>query len=112
MKKEAVKYKAGDKVKVRTWEEMKNLYGISYHGGINPDIEGDVSFDSFMIGMEYDVKNLPNRIVTILEKGDNCYRVENSQWYFQDYMFEGSEEVNNKQSHFEPVNSRFEILDL
>lgn len=79
------KFKVGDKVRVRSWEDMEKQYGLNGCGSIN------TPGDSFTKGM----KQYCGKVVTINAVGKknysgyNTYRIENGDlWNFTDAMFE------------------------
>ena len=109
-----MKYKAGDVVKIKTFEDMSNEYGLT--------LKGDINKLPYCFGRnrERDIKNeFPDRIFKI-EKikireirytDRECYIMQNSTWQWADYMIEcviivKCETVDT------PIESRFEILDL
>jgi len=59
-----MKYKVGDKVKIKTWEDMEKEFGTNHHGSIKVKC-------SFTKEMEIKIKNLNNRAVTISRIRDN-----------------------------------------
>ncbi len=77
-----MKYKVGDKVKVRSWESMKKEFGLNKNGSIKCRTE-EVCFIE-------DMKEYCWEIVTIKEAINNIYKVkEDSEiWNFTDDMFE------------------------
>lgn len=92
-----MKYKVGDEVELKTWEEMQKKH------------TGDLWNPSFKKYMEIDVPQLfPDRVfeITDVNNATITYSFRNSQWHWnKDYI----EELAKKP---EPINSRFEILDL
>lgn len=72
------KYKVGDKVRVREWEDMANEFGIDACG----DIDCEISFVTSMA-------MFCGRVVTIKDVNGNFYEIEedNGEWEWRDYMF-------------------------
>ena len=75
-----MKYKVGDRVRVRDWDDMKKEYGL--------DRDGDINIrPCFATGM----KKFCGKIVTITGADGENYHIEgdNECWFFTDKMFEG-----------------------
>ena len=94
-------YKPGDKVKIKTWGQMKKEFG-SNHDRFQTVLN---TFPSFS---EYMEKSIPkNRVIEIGDiHSSRSYKIRNSRWLCSDDMIEKLEEG------FFPIESRFEILDL
>ena len=92
-----MKYKVGDKVEMKTWEEIK---GTS--SGWNPAFEAYMKIDF--------IKIFPDRIVEIIKVDDewSIYSIKNDNWSWKDYYIKGLA----KEPKHEPIRSRFEILDI
>lgn len=77
-----MKYKAGDKVRVRSWESMEKEFGVNKNGSIKCRIE-EVWFIK-------DMKKYCGEIVTIKEAIDNIYKTKEDDelWNFTDDMLE------------------------
>ena len=107
-----MKYKVGDKIKIKTWDQL-----LSEFGGTDDMIECPHGFmdqrEKMLIG------KCPDRVLEILFVNDDMYEVrENlggfSKWWTDD-MIEHEESTSDKESIsdlLEMINSRFEILDL
>ncbi len=105
-----MKYKINDKVRIKTWDDMKNEYGL--------DAEGNVKclfYYLFLEAREIMLNdNCPDRILTIKRVSDcdkyynKFYEMKEIDWAWEDYMIEGLyvEQI------LDPINSRFEILDI
>lgn len=73
------KYKVGDKVKIRKWEDMKKEYGVNSSGSILCEAR-------FVSGMG----KYCGKILEISEvKADGTYRMKTGTWNFSSDMFEG-----------------------
>ncbi len=98
-----MKYKPGDKIQIKTWEELKKEYGISNEGGKPFSIW--CSPYGFTDSMETRLNSLnSNRILTIKRITKSYYTVVEMDWYFTDVMIKYLIGI--------PITSRFEILDL
>lgn len=74
-----MKYKVGDKVRVRSWEDMKKEFGIAKTGNI--PVRRDVSFVPSM-------KHLCGKELVITRVYPDWYKVKDQDWYWVDEMFE------------------------
>ncbi len=92
--KAVMKYKAGDKVLIKTWEDL---------------VKSHIIHTEHPASQKYLDKSFSNRIITIDEVvGNYCYKVYGCSWRWFDYMIDCSlEDVETI-----PINNRFEILDL
>ncbi len=106
-----MKYKVGDKVKIKTWEQMEKEYGKSYLGNVincQPII--------FIRAMERAINGIKDRILLIkfIRKGDeyNYYVMSELGYHFSDDMIECLAKEYFKKLRSEFINSRFEILDI
>jgi len=97
-----MKYKIGDKVKIKTWKEMEKEFGIHENGYIK--CIGSFLFTKYK--EKQFKKQFPNRIVEIAIIDDSDFKVkEINNWYWP--IMSIKEKVV-----YEPINSRFEILDI
>ena len=102
-----MKYKTGDKVKIKTWEKMEREYGLNWHGNIKCNTK--LFNDIFTQEMEQEIKNdYFDRVVTINSKSDGSYHIKGSCWFFNDYMLEDIVKIDKQ----DRIQSRFEILDI
>ncbi len=103
-----MKYKVGDRVKIKTWEEMEKEHGgIRYHV-----ICCQIAYRS---EMERELVNLNcNRILTIRKIAEviaDYYCMEGLGYYWSDDMIEClASDYAEKVS--KPILNRYEILDL
>lgn len=73
-----MKYKVGDKVRVRSWESMENEFGLDGFGNI------DMNTHRFAIGM----KKYCKKVVEIVVIKENFYIVAGNSWTWTDEMLE------------------------
>lgn len=104
-----MKYKVGDRVVIKTWEELKGEYGLDVSGDMNSP--PNAAF--FAREMDRDLnKNFPDRILTIKKIGYDYYSMESlTNWAWSDYMIKGLE-VEEKYTMFDPIEKRFELMEL
>ena len=78
-----MKYKVGDKVKIKTWEQMEKEFGLNLGGNI-------LNIPCFMREMEKWVnKGFPDRILTIKEISYNhMYKMKELSLRWGDNMIE------------------------
>ena len=108
-----MKYKEGDKVKIKTWEELEKEFGLykEEERSSTINLPGPFSFSSLA------EKNLNerflNRILTIEKisgiENENYYSMCNCGSFWTDSMIEYLVEEGMPDN---PITSRFEILDL
>ena len=98
-----MKYKAGDKVKIKTWEEMEKEFGLGMDGNINCEATFVYSMEKFLDEYSRD------RIMTI--KNEDCfwYCMEEEDHYWSDDMIKC---LALKPEQSDNIEDRFEILDL
>ena len=81
-----MKYKVGDKVKIKTWKEMEKEYEPVEYGYII--LSNNLGF---LLEMEEKLKKLnTNRIVTIrdIDKNNNSYAIKELSFEWSDDMIE------------------------
>ena len=96
-----MKYKVGNKVKIKTWEGMREEYNSSHEGVIL------MGYFSFYKGMEDWINEyFSDRILTIknIHVKEKYYVMVEMGWNWTDKMI--------KEGIFEPITNRFEIIDL
>ena len=107
-----MKYKIGDKVKIKTWESMEKEYGL--YSDNNEMIDCDVGFswrrENFI------KRKFPDRILTIDKRcKNNTYfmNIRNSIWIsnWSDNSIEYSLQELEEKTYI-PISSRFELLDI
>ncbi len=102
-----MRYKIGDKVRIKTWKKMCEEYSLTFHDnkpwGIN---SGGINF---LVAMEEWLIERGSRVVTINIADYDRYRMEGIGWGWTDEMIEGEETVKEK---IDSIETRFEILDL
>lgn len=112
-----MKYKVGDKVKIKTWKEMKNEFGV------NSQKTAIASRRPFYEIIEKDIKELrANRILTISWLYPNTFTFTDEmdkEWDMEYGVKEFSYIIEDKwikenpiKEIFEPIGSRFDILDI
>ncbi len=112
-----MKYRVGDRVRIKTWNDMVREYSSTTQFERNYIfIQSPRGSFVFNFNMEEMLNNfISDRIITIKEirenyHQNNSYKIEEStlDFYWQDWMIERLVERTEP----DPINSRFEILDL
>ena len=108
-----MKYKVGDKVKIKTWKKMEGEFGLNHEGNVFP------IYPCFVKRQEEDLNELNrDRVLTIEEekmkinfKGCeiDTYRMKDIGYTWSNEMIECLSK-NYKESI--PIYSRWEILDI
>jgi len=96
-----MKYKPGDKIKIKEWREIGQLYKSDPIGTIYA-----YNFPS-LIKENFDNK-FPDRVVTIKRVECNHYIMEETNFGVVENMIEYKIKVKK----YRPIYNRFEILDL
>jgi len=118
-----MKYKVGDKVRIKTWKELEEEFGKREDGQIYT--QDGIFFSKRR--EKYINKNYPDRIIEIIkihrdvfsDYDDNDYyecsdKCSDNQWQWSDSVIKGlvsSIELKRIESK-ERINSRFDILDI
>lgn len=105
-----MKYKVGDKVRIKTWEELEIAFGLDRDGDINRPSFADICF---VKKMEREIKEkFSDRILTIDKVNNGFYVMEgfHKVWRWEDYMIKGL--VIEMYTIFDPIESRFELMEL
>ena len=103
-----MKYKVGDKVKIKTWEEMEKEYGLNNIEGIKEYICCLGTFTNEM--EEFLNKSNCDRVLTIREI-DVWYYIKGVFFCWSDDMIECLVE-EYKEEVVIPIKNRWELLDL
>ena len=103
-------YKVGDRVKIKTWKEMKKEFGLSK--STNSILVPDET--PFIKGMEKRLNRLNiNRILTIgeikIRFGHEHYHMKEIRYWWTKDMIKC---LIERYKEPEPIRSRFEILDI
>lgn len=108
-----MKYKVGDKVIIRRWKEMEKEFGpVASEPGDN-FLRNNRSSSVFTEGMEEKLKrDHPNRILTIEKVYGTGYKMEEfeDRWSWEEWMIK--HEYLKAYLIHDPIETRFEILDL
>jgi len=108
-----MKYKPGDKVKIKTWKQMEEEFELDSSGDITINRNNDGGSLSFITNMERLInESNKNRVLTVKEihknSAFNTYSVVGYIHFFTDEMIE----CLVPEKIYEPIHSRFEILDI
>ena len=112
-----MKYKKGDKIRIKTWGSMVKEFGLDYFGNI--DIDSNREYfptPNFRSKREKWIQSSSSRDFTIKEVGERSrsYTIEEDKgtWLWVDKMIEYSLKELKDMKSWEPIETRFEILDL
>jgi hypothetical protein len=110
-----MKYKVGDRVRIKTWDQMVKEFGRKGNNGYHHEIP---CHSVFVDSMEQDLRHkFPDRIVTIREVSfcHESYRMQDLGWNWSDDMIEGLEsELREKEKNrlVEMEIGRFLLIDF
>lgn len=96
-----MKYKIGDKVRIKSWEQMEGEYGLDSAGHIN-----------ILYSFTDDMRPYCNEILTIDEVDDDSYRMASVEWIFTDKMIKGVVQKNQKSMWIEVTNQDAPYWDV
>ena len=104
-----MKYKIGDKVKIKTWKVMEKEYGLDENRNIQSQNY------KFTIDMEREINaKFPDRILTIEEIKEEIksdfYRMKEINYGWVDEMIEGL--ATPPTISLFPTTKRFQLMDL
>ncbi len=107
-----MKYKVGDRVKIKTWEELEKEFGVDSEGvDINTPPFARVWYSRQMETILND--KFSDRILVIKAIKDDYYYIMegmSSNWVWEDYMIK---ELSEKMyMTLEPIETRFELMDF
>lgn len=108
MMKYEVKYEVGDKVIIKTWEELEQEFEVHQNLWIEPFDDKDAFTEEMD---ELLNKNYTNRVLTIEEVmiGGSYYMKEDDEgWTWENYMIKGLKEDNTVHNFVD----RFELMDF
>ena len=109
-----MKYKVGDKVLLKTWEQMVEEFDMN---------EGDILLPNnrlFTKDMGIFVENSSNRIATIKlisppifgDMSTANYKIKEYKWAWDDFMIISLAKEEKEEEIYRPTKKRWEILDI
>jgi hypothetical protein len=105
-----MKYKVGDKVRIKTWAAMMKEFIPSTEGSIqiHPNLKYASKMEVIINHLDTDRIVTIKKVINDVEPGENRhYKIEEStEWAWTDHMIE------HEESSWEPIETRFEIMDL
>ena len=109
-----MKYKVGQKVRIKTWESMEKEFGVNKSGNIKFNLDETCCFVPSMERLLNEVS--PDRILTIrkLEHTSDDEKIYHMKEMTLGNLLEETIEYSlaELEKTFTPINNRFEILDL
>jgi len=105
-----MKYKIGDKVRIKTWKGMEKEYGLNHLGSIQNHYN-TCRFTRYMESLLN--ANCPDRILEIrkINGSESCYYMKNIPCK-KDIPCNWSDDMIEEKIIPEPIYSRFDILDI
>jgi hypothetical protein len=101
-----MKYKVGDRVRIKTWKEIEYKWGLDSDGAMQAPLDNP----HFTRPMELGLRHMfPNRILTIDKVGKDHYSMNGTPYAWADYMIDCL--VEDPKEELISFN-RFEIMDL
>ena len=102
-----MKYRVGDKVRIKTWGEMEKEFGVITSFLPRKIINCDLTF---MKSIERDIERLNcDRVLTIRNADKDDYFMEEIGWRWTNDMIRC---LVREYEEPEPILNRFEILDI
>ena len=104
-----MKYKVGDKIVIKTWEQMEKEFGGKNYG-IYSIIKCSFEFNTHM---EKNILRInKDRIFSIKEVWREGYTIEGMPWQFSDDMISGLYREKVNYTLYNNIINRFELMDI
>ena len=102
-----MKYKVGDKIQIKTWEELTKEFPVKEWEGFGKAVHlpNGLDFSENRYNIILEICEDRVDIISEVVEGMKWYNLKNSNSIITDYVIVEEEE------HM-PINNRFEILDL
>lgn len=108
-----MKYKVGDKIKIKSWDELINDYQITHYNFIKTEAINLPDGMDFSKEQYRKIINSCENRIDIIEKVNEdrgWYYLKNSKTIITKHVIKNK--VSEVINVIEPINNRFEILDL